>query len=161
MDKSTIMETTELSQYELERGKPMPSKNHSILQLRIARLLMNRYDTEYDFLSELSLVLTTGKATPDISVYPKLTIDWLHDEIRVSDPPLAVIEILSPKQGLQDVTEKIDLYFGAGVKSCWVVIPTFQTIHIITPDKQVATFTAGTLTDPGTGIQLVMEEVFK
>ncbi len=155
------METAELSAYELERGKPMPSKNHSILQARLLRVLLNNYDNEFDFLSELSLELTTGKATPDISIYPKLIIDWLHDEIRVTDPPLTVIEILSPKQGLQDITEKMDMYFGAGVKSCWVVIPTFQTIHIITPNKQVATFTSGTLTDPGTHIQLQMEEVFK
>lgn len=156
------METqSELSQYELERGKPMPSKNHSRLQLRMGKLLIDKYDERYDFHSELSLQLSTGKATPDICIYPKEVIDWFNDEVRVTEPPLTAIEILSPTQGLQDVTEKLTLYFGAGVKSVWVVIPTFKTIYVITPERDVKTFTTGTLTDAALDIRLDMDALFR
>lgn len=150
-----------LSDYELERGKPMPSKNHSQLELRISALLL-QYADQYTIMPELSLELTTGKATPDICIYPKLTFDWLNDEVRMTEPPITTIEIISPRQIIDDVTQKIiHVYFTAGVKSSWVVIPMFQTIHILTPDKQVSTFTSGTLHDPATGIELPVGEIFK
>lgn len=155
------METwTTKSVYELERGKPMPSKNHSRLERRLG-VLLTPYEDKYDIMPELSLELPTGKATPDICLYPKMSFDWLHDEIRMTEPPVLVIEILSPKQTLDDITDKIDIYFGAGVKSYWVVIPPFKTIHILTPDRQTFTFVSGLLKDPATGIEMSVDEIFK
>ncbi|MCU0355214.1 MAG: Uma2 family endonuclease [Cytophagales bacterium] len=157
---SSEMETTFLSNYELETGKPMPSKHHAKLQARLSQVLLNAYEQQYDIYSELSLELLTGKATPDIAVYPKSTDNWLIDEIRVTNPPLSVMEILSPTQGLQDLTDKFAVYFGE-VKSYWVLIPNFKTIHIITPDLQVATFAEGIAKDKTTGIEIAVAALFK
>ena len=38
------------SQYEIERGKPMPSKNHSMLQQRIGVELAVHYSDRYEHL---------------------------------------------------------------------------------------------------------------
>jgi hypothetical protein len=54
----------------------------------------------------------------------------------------------------------IDIHFKAGVKSAWIIIPTFQTIYILTPDLKVLTFTQGTVKDPATGIKVEMNEIF-
>ncbi len=151
----------EVSDYELERGKPMPSKNHSKIEGRIGSQFDTTYGEKFDVHIELSLKLSTGKATPDICLYPVGPTDWLHDEKTVSDPPLMALEILSPTQGMEDLTDKMDIYFGAGVKTYWVVVPTFQTIHIITPDRKYTTFTGGIAKDPVLGIQLDMERVFR
>ena len=93
--------TTLLSDYELERGKPMPSKHHAKLQARLSQALLNAYEQEHDVYSELALELDTGKATPDVAIYPKTSDNWLIDEIRVANPPLSVMEILPPTQGLK------------------------------------------------------------
>ncbi len=57
------MET--LSPYELERGKPTPSRHHSKLQGRLTHARLSRYERQFDVLPELSLSFTTGDATPD------------------------------------------------------------------------------------------------
>ncbi len=152
--------TTLLSDYELERGKPMPSKHHAKLQARLSQALLNAYEQEYDVYSELALELDTGKATPDVAIYPKTSDNWLIDEIRVAKPPLSVMEILSPTQGMKDLTDKFAVYFGE-VKSYWVLIPNFKTIHIITPDLQVSTFVEGIAKDKATGIELSVDVIFR
>ncbi len=154
------MEALELlSEYELERGKPMPSKNHAIIQALLIGALLN-YNIRFSVLSELTLELETGPLTPDISVYPKLEVDWIHDEIRMDDPPLLVVEILSPKQYLSDLVEKMELYFAAGVKSGWLVQPTLKSIAIFTPEMESTMYTAGKMADPALGITIDLNEIF-
>jgi Uma2 family endonuclease len=46
-------------------------------------------------------------------------------------PPITVIEILSPKQAVQDLVDKFDEYFKVGVKSCWLVIPTLEIVGVL------------------------------
>ena len=159
-EETVIIEET--STYELERGKPMPSLNHARIEMQLMKVLLP-YEDKYDILPELSLKLSTGDAVPDLCIYPKRVFDFENDQVKVTEAPLTTIEILSPKQVLDDVVKKIrDIYLPAGVKSSWVVIPSLKTIHILTPDKQVRTFqTTGAFTDPATGIELKMEEVFR
>ncbi|MFN3488811.1 MAG: Uma2 family endonuclease [Emticicia sp.] len=149
------------AEYLLERGKPMPSKNHSRLESRLARILGNNYEETYDTFVELSLELTTGKATPDLCLFKPEPSDWLEDEIRVKNAPLGVIEIVSPKQSTQDLVDKLDLYFGAGVLSCWIVIPTFKMINVFHAKYDYKTFMSGELFDEKLGVRLILEEVFK
>lgn len=113
--------------YELERNKPMPSKNHGKIQANILFSLMSKYRNTYSFISELSLELGNCLCTPDISFYPSAPLDIRNDEIRMTTPPLGVIEILSPTQTLSDLTDNAYLYFSNGVKSCWLVLPTLST----------------------------------
>ncbi len=149
------------AEYLLERGKPMPSKNHSKLESRLARLLGNDYEEKYDIFVELSLELNTGRVTPDLCFFKPEVSDWLEDEIRVKNAPLGVIEIVSPKQSTQDLVDKLDWYFGAGVLSCWIVIPTFKMINIFHAKHDYKTFMTGELLDEKLGIRLNLEEVFK
>ena len=147
--------------YEIERGKPLPSKNHGKIQARLTRALLNKYVDKYDVESEVSLELTSGRATPDVIISEPTIDDWMNDEVRVTIPPITAIEILSPKQGLDDVKDKIiNIYFKAGVKSAWLIIPTFQTVYVMTPDLKVKTFTEGVIKDSATGVEIDMSEIF-
>jgi Uma2 family endonuclease len=153
------METTEFLEYEID--KPMSSKNHSRVEGRITSTLMTRYEDHYDILPQISLQFKE-KYTPDISIFPLMEYDWTNDEIRLSIPPITTIEIISPKQALTDVTDKIYKdYFPSGVQSAWVVIPTLRSIHILLPDNRILTFTSGLLQDPVTSIELNVEGIFK
>jgi hypothetical protein len=144
---------------EEEIEKPILSKNHSLIQSRLT-VAFSKAQNQYDILPELSLELVTGKATPDISIFPKLTYNWLFDEIRITEPPLTVVEILSPKQSIDELTDKVNLYFGAGVKSYWVVIIPFKTINLINVNQEISTFTSGKIKDPATGIEIEMSDIF-
>jgi Uma2 family endonuclease len=152
----------EYNDYETERNKPMPSRNHSFIQSRLNFALSKHYLDKYDFFSELNLSPPGVKASvPDLCIYPKTLIDLLEDEIQVTEPPITVIEILSPEQGMNSVKNKFfQIYFPAGVKSVWLVVPTLRSVHIFTPDRKYTTFTSGSLNDPATGITLELDEFF-
>ena len=144
--------------YEEERGKPMPSLNHSAIQINVAvEFARNR---AYRVHSELTLDIAGKAYTPDLSVYPRQTLDLRHDQIRATAPPLLVVEVFSPKQGLQDVTDKVDAYFAHGVKSCWVVVPPLNAVRIIAADGYEETFHSGVVKDPVTGLTAELSSVF-
>ena len=152
--------TEALSDYELERGKPMPSKNHAIVQSNLTFALMGGYRQKYRILPELTLEFGR-RYVPDICVYPNQPYEREHDQIRVTEPPLTAIEILSPKQGSEEIMKKFDAYFAHGVQSCWFVQPFTDTVFIFTPDKKIRVFHEETLTDPATGVSVDLNEIFQ
>ncbi len=147
------------SSYEEERGKPMPSKNHAIVQSYLNGVLYS-YRDRFTVLSELSLELDDQPLVPDISVFPRLPVDWHNDEVKLTDPPSLAIEILSPTQALDDLVRKADTYFAAGVQSCWIVQPALETIVVLAPGKKPQFHTSGTVVDPATGIEVSVEDIF-
>jgi Uma2 family endonuclease len=158
------MQTLELDveyDYEIERGKPMPSKNHALVQTNLVAYLVNKYEEKFASVTELSLELSEGNATPDVCIFESMDTDWLHDEIRITTPPITAIEIVSPSQGNADMIEKLDLYFGSGVKSYWLVIPTFKEVHVFSADYQRVTFLEGIVKDPITEIEIPLDKIFK
>lgn len=155
------MSATELLlDYELERGKPMPSLNHSVLQLRLGVLLSKSYERDFTFASELSISLADKPFVPDLCIYPKRKVDWQNDEVRLSEPPLTTIEISSPKQNFDDFERKLKAYFDAGVKSFWLVIPFTETLTIFYPNEKPVSFTTGEAIDKTNGITLSVDDLF-
>lgn len=153
-----------LSQYEIERDKPMPSLNHGVIQVRLTFALMKYYEEKFNIAAEVELKLPKAikPTVPDVSIFPKMQLKLSHDILKVETPPITTIEILSPKQPIEDVKEKIlNNYFPAGVKSAWLVIPATRTVSIYTPDEKFVSFADGTLTDPATGIHLEIDEIFQ
>lgn len=155
---STLLATPPLS-YEEVRGKPMPSLNHSIVQVRL--ILEFSKHTEFIF-SELSLELGYDKTrVPDLSIFAPRTVDFRHDEVKVSDPPQTVVEIFSPQQASQEVMDKLDEYFAFGIQSVWVVSPPLRHVTIFAADGREARFTEGIATDPVTGLTADLNKVFR
>lgn len=153
---------TTISDYELERGKPMPNEQHSITQSNIIIAFAQRYKNQFRILSELSIVLGERTAVPDICVYPRYTINWLQDvPAAKSEPPLLVVEIVSPSQTLAQIRDKALEYFRFGIRSCWIVQPEIQTISVLHPGEKTRTFDSGIVEDSLTGISITVEEVFE
>lgn len=137
------------------------SLNHSRLSYRIS-VLLSRYEGQFDILPELELELTSGRGKPDISIYKNLHFNWEEDVLRVPQPPITAIEILSPTQAFDELTGKIrKVYFPGGVQSAWIVVPSIQAIHLFLPGQQVKIFNSGNMLDPVTQIDLTLAEVFK
>jgi Uma2 family endonuclease len=147
--------------YEIERNKPMPSKNHGITQANLTFLLMTNYRKKFRLMSEVSLQIDGWDFTPDIAIFEPQTVDYRNDEIRMQELPLGVIEILSPTQSLQDLSDKAYRYMENGVKSCWIVIPNFKSIYVFSlPDDYEVFAGTETLHDTVLNISLPLTEVF-
>jgi Uma2 family endonuclease len=154
------METTrEQTDYEKERGKPMPSLNHGIVQAMITGVFL-AYRDEYTPVSELALQLDDRRVTPDVCVYPKIEANFQEDVTAMSEMPLTAVEILSPTQSTQEVVDKIMDLLAAGVESCWLVQPAMETVTIYTSGEKPKTFSTGTFTDPATGIEAAIPDIF-
>lgn len=153
----------EVSEFEFNSYHRMPSRNHGVLQTRIASLLEVKYGKVYSILTAVDLELPTGKAVPDISIYPPIeSLDWEVDVIKMTNPPITTIEILSPRQALTDLTDKNNvIYFPAGVQSSWIVIPSLRQVSIVLPNKSKLTFSEGLLKDPVTDIELDLADIFR
>jgi Uma2 family endonuclease len=144
--------------YEEERGKPMPSFNHAAIQMNLGVEFARQH--QFRVCSELTLEFEGKPFTPDLSIYPKQELDLRHDIVKRTDAPLLVVEIFSPRQGYQDVMEKVDVYFRNGVKSCWIVSPPLHTVSILRPDGSTDTFNAGIAKDPVTELTADLTAVF-
>ncbi|MFN3562193.1 MAG: Uma2 family endonuclease [Chloroherpetonaceae bacterium] len=156
----TLTETTkEISDYELERGKPMPSFIHGITQAKLL-VALSKHEESFTIGSEITLDLKP-RVTPDILIFRKRKVNFQRDEKRVSEMPLTVIEILSGTQGMENFDEKLPRYFEAGVQSVWLVQPFIKTIAVFLPNEEPRVFTKGELNDPATGISLNLDEIFK
>lgn len=158
----------QLSEYELERGKRVPTLNHSIVQGNLIFALKAGCRNQFTVASELNLTMPERPDTvPDIAIYPKLRIDYLHDVTSMTEMPLTVVEIVSPShrnagQSDTEILAKFERYFKAGVKSCWLVMPSFQAISVYSEFGKYRFFSGNdTVVDATSGVEVKLEEIFE
>ena len=106
--------------HEIERDKPLPSLDHSLVQTQLSFIFVRDYNGQFSFPSELDLDFSPKGATPDLCIYPKMKRDLKKDQpiIKMKEPPLTLVEILSPKQALDDITEKARAVFPQRGEIC-------------------------------------------
>lgn len=154
----------ELSAYELEREKPMPSLKHARIQKKLLRVLEQALEPTYEVLPELKILLDERGAVPDVAVFELAAMPVTQigpDYIAVSNIPITAIEILSPTQLIAELREKSLRYFAAGVKSYWLVLPELRSIAVYSEsDKYKYFYNGQTLTDPATGVEIVVSPLF-
>jgi Uma2 family endonuclease len=151
-----------LSDYEIERGKPMPDTIHAAIQSNLSFELKAHYRTKFRVLSELSLATVPDGTTPDIAIYPYFSLDYDHRTAKRSDPPLACIEIQSPSQSNEEMVAKTGIYFNFGVKSCWIVVPAMRGIFVYDqPGRFYFFHGTDTLHDPNLDIDLPLADIFE
>ena len=157
------METLEtpISDYELERGKPMPGFNHGVVQANLGFELKSRLRETHTVTSETNLKLDGQNTVPDLTVFTKRTPDMQHDVLWTQEVPLTTIEILSPKQDLDSLLEKARAFLAAGVRSCWVVLPAVGTIAVFTGPTTYRSFASdGLVTDAVLGVEIPLADIF-
>jgi Uma2 family endonuclease len=155
------MEIPVIDLIEEFQSEDIMSLNHSRIINRVC-IALDQYDDEYDIFPELELELPMGKCKPDVAIYQNLPTDWFNDIIFFKQPPVIAIEILSPKQGISDLTDKaFKVYFPSGVQTVWLIIPTLRLAQILLPDNTLLTWSSGRLKDPNTGIELDLDYLFR
>jgi Uma2 family endonuclease len=160
LDEAEIIET--ISDYELERGKPMPKTKHGSVQANLLIALSKYYKKQFRLISELTIEVGAKTAVPDISIYKRFEIQWDEDEPAAKvEPPLVAIEIISPSQTFAEMRDKARQYFAQGVQSCWIVQPELQIVSVLHPQTLPQTFTSGMVRDSAVGIEIPIAEVFE
>ncbi len=135
-----------------------PSYNHSYVQAKLTVLfgMMQSYNVH----SELTLYIEGKDYTPDISIYPKKSIDFNDDIVKVTEMPLLVVEILSPTQGTKDLVDKFNVYFQGGIKSCWLVQPYGKSIMVWSSPKDSKNFIEGEIVDEVLDVKVPVKDIF-
>ncbi len=153
---------SQLSPYELERGKPMPDTIHAAIQSNLLFELKLRYRDAFRSLSELSLATLPEGTTPDVAVYPAFPLDYENRTAKRTDPPLLCIEIQSPSQAIEEMVDKTNVYFGFGVRSCWIVVPAVKGVFVYDRPGHYQFFHGDdALQDPNLNIALPLSAVFE
>jgi Uma2 family endonuclease len=155
----------------------MGSQNHSIVQARLAGLLLP--DERYTVATELSLDVQNmnisdlfkeakNELKPDICLYPTDSdFDFIDtgvedDILRRTEMPVLAVEILSPTDKIAVIVAKIRAYLKIGVKSCWLVAPDLKTITVYSGSSDTNTFGMQSVevVDNNLDIRLPMQKIF-
>jgi len=162
---------TDITEIE-EEYQNMGSLNHSIVQAQITGMLVS--DARFTIMIELSLDIsqvdltqfglkTKEELKPDICLYPKSI--WLQrrDVLKMTDMPLLAIEVISPKQGIDDILAKFDAYFALGIKSCWLITPALKAITVYSQPDHFNTYDMNDteIVDDIVDIRLPINKVFR
>jgi hypothetical protein len=79
----------------------------------------------------------------------------------MTEAPLSVINILTLQQDFQELVGQSRNYFGKGVKSCWLVIPTLKNVYVFSSPNDYQIFRdTQTLHDPVIDVRLELSKVF-
>lgn len=159
MVASVTPRSNEVENYEKDRGKPMPSFNHGVVQANLIIALNVACRDRFLIASELSLA-SEPPMTPDISICRVRQPDWLHDEIRVEEAPLATVEIVSPSQSISDFVPRIEAYFRFGVQSVWLALPPLKQVAVFVPGSEPVVFGKGKVVDAALDVSVALDEIF-
>jgi Uma2 family endonuclease len=156
--------------YELNEGEvvtvtePMP--RHNWVRDNVARLIGN-------FVEERKLgrvFLETGYQLtpetvriPDVSFVPADRMREIDLDKRIQGAPALAIEVISPTDLAEELTQKVQQYLAAGVKAVWVFYPKTREVQVFRTDGE--TFVRRdheTLEEPGVlpGFSLDLKTVF-
>jgi Uma2 family endonuclease len=83
------------------------------------------------------------------------------DKVRVAEPPLLCVEIVSPTEGAFEILNNFRVYFDIGVKSCWYVDPILETVHVYNDGlDSTAVFHNTSLVDHAVGANIPLDKIF-
>lgn len=151
---------TLLSDYELERGKPMPNLTHGAIQANLIIQIAFATNSQYRIASEVALATLPDGTTPDIVVYPQRALNFVNETAKQTAPPLLTVEIQSPSQSNDFMIDKASQYFAFGVQSCWIVFPALKGVAVYSDPEQYAFFHDAQLIDAKLQIEIDLKKVF-
>lgn len=142
-----MMSELTLTLEETEEDDDMGSYNHSTVQANLAYLLkrVGRYSVSVE-LSLDSSSLDKGRfpiadeLIPNLCVYPLRQLIKSNDILKMTEMPLIAIDVLSFRQFPSTLIEKFRAYFALGIRSCWLVDPLTQSVHVYAAIDQWQTF---------------------
>jgi Uma2 family endonuclease len=84
-------------------------------------------------ISEVDTFFLENHRRPDIAWFTDEQISLAKDGVK--PVPQFIIEVISTKDQLNLVEEKMDNYRAAGVKVVWQIFPKFEKVHVYTGEN--------------------------
>ena len=96
-------------------------KDHAIIQRELSLLFrMNRATWGVEVFQELRMQISSSRfRVPDIAVVKS----DVRFERWLKEPPLLIVEVLSPEDTLRKTRERVEDYLGFGVQHVWIIDP--------------------------------------
>ena len=129
------------------RERPMTVRNrfHSRTMARVTRFLDSWLDDQPEprgqvLVGEAGVILghdpdtTVGIDVTYISA--EVMVRQTEESTLVDGIPTLVVEILSPRDTIEDINEKINAYLAARVSIIWIIDPYRRTITVHQPDGE-------------------------
>jgi Uma2 family endonuclease len=123
--------------YELNEGEvvtltePMP--RHNWVRDNVARLTGNFVEDRRlgKVFVETGYQLTPETVRiPDVSFVPVDRLSEIDLDKRIQGAPALVIEVISPTDLAEELTQKVKQYLAAGVKAVWVFYPKTREVQV-------------------------------
>ena len=144
--------TLELIDGEIvERPVTVRRPSHTRSSARITQVLLNWLDQQTDVVGTVDVgeVRCRLQRDPetivgiDIGFWEGLHFANLPASVALYDgPPVVAIEVLSPSDTHEGVTEKLLLYLSHGVPQVWIVDPDLETVTIHRPEADPQFFSS-------------------
>lgn len=133
---------------------------HSFLQINLGTIFTVHIDDWGVFgLTEQRVQLSPKRCLiPDVAVLRMGT----QREPVLTLPPLIVIEIMSPKDSINEAHKKVKEYLDFGVENVWVIDPGGRRKRAVYQGRRIGLelISSGQLTVPGTPILVEVHEIF-
>ena len=144
--------TLELIDGEIvERPMTVRRPSHTRTSARIVQALLNWLDSQ----SEIAGTVDVGEVRCRLSSDPETIVGidvgfWegpefanLPASVALYDgPPTVAVEVLSPSDTHEGVTDKLLLYLSRSVPQVWIVDPDLETVTIHRPDAEPQLFSS-------------------
>jgi Uma2 family endonuclease len=133
------------------------TRDHGWLQTAIAAFFFaRRREWNITVITELRIrVKSTRFRIPDVCVILGDT-----DEQVLTQPPFICIEVLSPKDRMKRVQERIDEYLEMGVPYVWVLDPETKQAYTTTPAEGLRELKSGVLKTENPTLEVPLSEIF-
>src|SRR5271157_6066474 len=133
------------------RERPMTRRNrfHSRVMIRVGKILDNWLDEQPEprgqvLGGEAGVILAHDPDTTvgiDVAyIGAEVMVRQTEDSTLIDGVPTLVVEILSPRDTIGDVDEKINAYLAARVAIIWIIDPYRRTVTVYQPDNDPELF---------------------
>lgn len=137
----------------------LPAYNYSYTKARLIGALLQLEN--FTAFSQLTLRVDGKNYTPDVCLYPKRNVNLsLAEPLEITIMPTLAIEVLSHTETLQEILDRFTAYFGAIIKSCWLVVPVAGAVIVYSSPEKAQLFRTGDIIDEQLNIELPLDAIF-
>jgi Uma2 family endonuclease len=133
------------------RERPMTRRNrfHSSVMMRVGKTLLDWLDEQPEprgkvLGGEAGVILAHDPDTTvgiDVTyISAEVMVRQTEDSTLIDGVPTLVVEILSPRDTIEDINEKIDAYLAARVSIIWIIDPYRRTVTVHQLDSEPELF---------------------
>lgn len=158
--------------HELLKGRlitmPPPKRDHGAVATWTAVLLTNYVEAHHlgSVIAEIGFLVSEDPDTvlaPDVAFISEARLPEFSGAYDRLGPDL-VVEVISPANTAEEMSEKVEAFFAAGTRLIWIIYPKTRRIHVYSSVKEVTILDETDELDAGDvvpGFSVPVKEIFR